>query len=412
MFKRITRLWRAPKRAASRLGRAEAQLTIVSQQLAALEGRLTTAVEREMPGLLILAEHNRERLINDAMLATLRRAESHVNAAVDAASTIALNQAYDFAVNAVETAQAHTNAATAVAMTEAVRAAREHAEASADASQRAAIDAAREHAEVLSHQTVDALKSEVAAMRRELMSRQRTSVTEPRATPTSPGEATRIIDPSLYVALEDAFRGDPAEIERRQRRYLPYVADLADDQHPIIDLGSGRGEWLHILAEAGVASRGVDSNPAFVAESREAGLNVIHEDLVAHLFSAPAESAGAITLFQVVEHLPFPVLVDVLVECTRVLRPGGLLIAETPNAQNLQVAATNFWLDPSHQRPLHPQLLQFLATHVGFTKVDGLYLNDLGQGRQDLSNDPTGQEIRRLGQLIDGPGDFSLLAWR
>ena len=52
-------------------------------------------------------------------------------------------------------------------------------------------------------------------------------------------------------------------------------------------------------------------------------------------------------------------------ECARVLVPGGLLIAETPNALNLRVAATNFWLDPTHVHPLHPELLRLLAERSG-----------------------------------------------
>ena len=215
------------------------------------------------------------------------------------------------------------------------------------------------------------------------------------------------MDPGFYVALEDRFRGDPAIIAERQRVYLPLVEGLADADHPVLDLGCGRGEWLHVLTGAGIAAVGVDSNPAFVGEVSDAGASVIEGDLVAHLRSAAPASVGAITMFQVVEHLPFPVLVDVMAECARVLRPGGVLIAETPNSLNLSVAATTFWLDPTHERPLHPELLKFIAKQVGFAKVDGWFLNDLNARGEDLT-DPA---LARLVAMIDGPGDFSLLAW-
>ena len=135
-------------------------------------------------------------------------------------------------------------------------------------------------------------------------------------------------------------------------------------------------------------------------------LRIVEGDLVAFLHGQPDSSAGAITMFQVVEHLPLAILIDVLENCVRVLRPGGLLIAETPNSLNLRVAATTFWLDPTHQRPLHPELLQFMALHVGFEKVDGLFMNELGDSAEGV--DPA---VRRLLEYVDGAGDFALLAW-
>jgi hypothetical protein len=51
-----------------------------------------------------------------------------------------------------------------------------------------------------------------------------------------------------------------------------------------------------------------------------------------------------------------------------VLQPGGLLIMETPNPENLVVGANTFYLDPSHERPIPPPLLAFAAEHAGFAR--------------------------------------------
>jgi O-antigen chain-terminating methyltransferase len=39
--------------------------------------------------------------------------------------------------------------------------------------------------------------------------------------------------------------------------------------------------------------------------------------------------------------------------------PGGLLILETPNPENLVVGACTFWYDPTHIRPLPPAMMRF-----------------------------------------------------
>jgi hypothetical protein len=51
------------------------------------------------------------------------------------------------------------------------------------------------------------------------------------------------------------------------------------------------------------------------------------------------------------------------------LKPGSLLILETPNPENLRVAGTSFYLDPTHERPLPPDLLKFLAEYHGFARI-------------------------------------------
>jgi hypothetical protein len=91
--------------------------------------------------------------------------------------------------------------------------------------------------------------------------------------------------------------------------------------------------------------------------------------------------------------------------------PGGLLIAEVPNAKNLRVASGTFWIDPTHQRPLFPELLLFLATEVGFKKSEGRYVNHFSPNREITGLDE-GVEIalKSLLYLVEGPEDFALLA--
>ena len=220
-----------------------------------------------------------------------------------------------------------------------------------------------------------------------------------------------IIDDGLYVALENHFRGSRDIVAERQREYLGLLPASITSDTPLVDLGCGRGEWLRVLEENGIAAVGVDSNTVCVAECKEAGLPVIEKDLLDYLSEQPDRSVGAVTMFQVLEHLPFPILVDVLRHVRRILVSGGVFIAEVPNAKNLRVASGTFWIDPTHQRPLFPELLLFLSTEVGFAKSEGRYVNDLSP-TYDLSGLPLGAQeaLKSVLYAVDGPGDFALIA--
>ena len=221
-----------------------------------------------------------------------------------------------------------------------------------------------------------------------------------------------MIDDAFYVALEDFFRGSQETITERQRMYVPIIRDTPAEQAYVLDLGCGRGEWLELLRTEGIQAEGLDSNRAAVEECRSKDLPVHHGDLVEYLKSLPDESCRAITLFQVLEHLPFPILLEVFREATRVLVPGGVLIGEVPNSETLLVAATTFWIDPTHNRPLFPGLLKFLARETGFARVEGMYSTPLQEPPEFSDNSGELERILLdLHQRIYGHADFALVAW-
>jgi SAM-dependent methyltransferase len=236
-------------------------------------------------------------------------------------------------------------------------------------------------------------------------------------TPTTPviGSAVApspaVIDDALYISLEDHFRGDKASIHNRQLEYVPYVSGIVSDEFPLIDLGCGRGEWLKVLSDSHIAARGIDSNVACVAECNDNGLTATFGELLDTLTNLPDNSCGAVTMFQVLEHLPFDVVVNVLREALRVLIPGGVFIGEVPNSETLRVGASTFWIDPTHQRPLFPAVLAFLATSVGFAGVTGKYSSPLAP-TPEITGLPesTTKTILDLHHAINGPGDFALIA--
>jgi SAM-dependent methyltransferase len=219
------------------------------------------------------------------------------------------------------------------------------------------------------------------------------------------------INDALYMSLEDRFRGDAKLVAERQKDYLPYVTPIASIQTPVLDLGCGRGEWLRLLQAEGMPARGVDGNDVAVSECQSLGLDVIKADLLTVLRSTPSQSIGVVTMFQVLEHLPFNLVIEVLREVLRVLIPGGAFIGEIPNCETLRVGASTFWIDPTHQRPLYPAVLEFIASQVGFRSVEGKYSSPLSPDL-DLANVPEhlADIVRDLHYKINGPGDFAIIA--
>ncbi|MDA2989773.1 MAG: hypothetical protein O2815_11915, partial [Actinomycetota bacterium] len=143
------------------------------------------------------------------------------------------------------------------------------------------------------------------------------------------------------------------------------------------------------------------------------GLEVEQGDIFERIRRQPNESLGAVTLFHVLEHLPFMAMVDLLGQACRALVPGGLLIAEVPNAKNVRVASGTFWIDPTHERPWYPDLLEFLARQAGFAEVSGEYANPLAPEPEleDLQTSVRGV-ISSLHEAINGPADYCLIARR
>ena len=171
----------------------------------------------------------------------------------------------------------------------------------------------------------------------------------------------------FYEFFQEHFRGERDEIKKRLSKYKIYLDPLLESENKqVIDLGCGRGEWLELLGAWGFEAKGYDLNDGMLEHCKRYHLNAYKADALEALKEMKDGSIAVISSFHVIEHLTFHEIQLLFAECYRVLMPGGILILETPNTENILVMAETFWLDPSHIHPLPPGLLSFLARYHGF----------------------------------------------
>jgi SAM-dependent methyltransferase len=217
------------------------------------------------------------------------------------------------------------------------------------------------------------------------------------------------ISGDVYQAFEAEFRGDPAVVSQRAEAYLPIITSVSAGipEFPVLDIGCGRGEWLQLLRDRGLAARGVDSNPTFTAHIRALGLEVVEGDAIEYLATAAVSSAGAVTAFHIVEHLEINALLGLVREAYRVVRPGGVVIFETPNPENLVVGSCSFYQDPTHRRPIPPPTLSFYLRHAGFSNVTVTSLAPL-----NLVPGPVSDALKPIVDRFNMGQDYAVIGYK
>ena len=218
-----------------------------------------------------------------------------------------------------------------------------------------------------------------------------------------------------YFLFQEYHRGSEALIKDRQEHYIEYFRGHS----PVCDLGCGRGEFLELLRECGISCQGVDSNNDAIQLCRDKGLPVAQGDIFEYMENAADASFGGIFSAQVIEHLPVELQFRFVELCCRKLKPGSPLVLETINPECVFALVRNFYLDPTHIRPVHPELLKFVLERKGFRDVqvsfsgpvEGKYLE-----RPPQTDDPKLQEMGRtltnLNNFVFGFQDYAVIAWR
>jgi 2-polyprenyl-3-methyl-5-hydroxy-6-metoxy-1,4-benzoquinol methylase len=140
----------------------------------------------------------------------------------------------------------------------------------------------------------------------------------------------------------------------------------------LLDIGCAQGFFLFSASKAGYTTRGIEiSQDAAAYAIKEFGLDVEAKPFEELRF--PESSFDVVTLWQVLEHVPYPL--TVLKEVYRILKPGGLVVASTPNIESIpaKILRKKWWdIKRLHINQFNTKTLADILHNAGFKKMSSV----------------------------------------
>lgn len=224
-----------------------------------------------------------------------------------------------------------------------------------------------------------------------------------------------------YLLLENRFRGSEEDIAKRLSFYPNY---FLCSSHPVLEIGCGRGELLEHFSSQGIKAIGIELDDAMVEVCVSKGLSVEKEGAVEFLTRMPDASLGGVVAIQVVEHLEDAYRDELFSLCLKKVVPGGKVIFETINTESMVALTQNYFRDPTHVWPMHPDTMRFLLQKAGLSVKEVKPLSPFGPGAE-LSKISTeefmtprwketceklNQNFSKLNALLFGHQDYCIVA--
>lgn len=167
--------------------------------------------------------------------------------------------------------------------------------------------------------------------------------------------------PQLDFTGERIVPGKTSEVLFKEHEVRYVFAGRYVGGKDVLDVACGSGVGTEFLRKAGARkSLGLDIDPRAIAYARARYTDCEFAECDATALSLPDESADVIVSFETLEHLRDQE--QFLKECSRVLRPQGILVCSTPNTN-----VYRWWgVNPYHMRELTPkQFRKALESHLG-----------------------------------------------
>lgn len=177
------------------------------------------------------------------------------------------------------------------------------------------------------------------------------------------------------------------------------------EERTLLDLGAHVGRLMHVAAGRGWAAEGVELNPSTAAyAARATGLPVHRMDAAA--LAGEGRRYGAVTLIDVLEHIPQPVAA--LEAARTVLRPGGWIAVKVPHGRvQLRKEELRARLRPGYRATVADNLV-----HVNHFGVRSLALALQRAGYRDVRVEIAAPELPPGGARARAGNAARLAVWR
>lgn len=172
----------------------------------------------------------------------------------------------------------------------------------------------------------------------------------------------------LYAESTFTYDEEVANLKRTYGRYLnEAVAELDGAKGRLLEIGCGNGFFLEEAIEQGFAQvRGVEpSKAATSGASDRVSRQIVCDTMRPGLFRTG--EFDMVCMFQVLDHIPQPG--ELLDECLRVLRPGGLILCLNHNAQSISarvLGERSPIIDVEHTYLYSPPTMRRILADHGF----------------------------------------------
>lgn len=201
---------------------------------------------------------------------------------------------------------------------------------------------------------------------------------------------------------------DYKRLFKRRKNDIENIAALLQEKFTdihLLDIGCSNGSGVYIANQLGCRAEGIDPSEKAVNDGILRGLK-LHKGFLEDV-GFDDESFDAITLYEVIEHVPNPIYL--LTECARILKPGGILLIGTGNIDSwTRRARKNQWdFFDMHQHGGHisfysPKSLKKLGQQVGLNKVKKVTHSVKFLERHECSK-PVYRAVKILTELLNFP---------